>query len=170
MPLSVLVINEPPDTDNDVPQPLLELFQKYTCTPDGRVYSPFQHQAKVFRLLMVDQEAFLIAGTAAGKTLAIAVPLFEKLRTGRIRKVLLMYPTIALMEHQRRVMDTLAEITGLEVSHLQGGMSRTELIAALNKPVTLGCPDSAFGYLGAVLRCSANARRMRSTLVGARRW
>ncbi|MGC8946187.1 MAG: hypothetical protein ACP5N6_08530, partial [Anaerolineae bacterium] len=77
MPLSVSVINEPPDTDNDVPQPLLELFQGYTRTPDGWVYSPFRHQAEVFRLVMGNQEVFLVAGTAAGKTLAIAVPLFE---------------------------------------------------------------------------------------------
>ncbi|WP_347245677.1 DEAD/DEAH box helicase, partial [Thermogutta sp.] len=86
------------------------------------------------------------AGTAAGKTLAIAVPLFEKLKTGRIRKVLLMYPTIALMEDQRQVMDRLAQITSLEIGQLQGGMSRTELIAALNKPVILATPDEIYWF------------------------
>ena len=146
MSLSVLVTNQAPDTDNDVPQPLLELFQEYTRTSDGRVYSPFRHQAEVFRLVMMDQEAFLIAGTAAGKTLAVAVPLFEKLRTGHIHKVLLMYPTIALMEDQRRVMDALAEITGLEIGQLQGGMSRTALMVALNKPVILATPDEIYWF------------------------
>lgn len=146
MSLSVLVVNQPPDTDNNVPQPLLELFQEYTRTLNGQTYSPFQHQAEVFRRVMADQEVFLVAGTAAGKTLAIAVPLFEKLRTGRIRKVLLMYPTIALMEDQRRVMDTLAEITGLEIGQLRGGMSRAELMTALNKPVILATPDEVYWF------------------------
>jgi ATP-dependent helicase YprA (DUF1998 family) len=57
-----------------------------------------------------------------------------------------MYPTIALMEDQRRVMDALAEITGLEIGQLQGGMSRTELMAALNKPVILATPDEVYWF------------------------
>jgi ATP-dependent helicase YprA (DUF1998 family) len=43
----------------------------------GQNCVPFQHQAEAFRLVANDQEVFLVAGTAAGKTLAIAVPLFE---------------------------------------------------------------------------------------------
>jgi DEAD/DEAH box helicase domain-containing protein len=121
---------------------MLELFQAYS----GQAYAPFEHQARTFRLVENDEEAFLVAGTAAGKTLAIAVPLFHKLRTGRIRKVLLMYPTLALMEDQRCVMDKLAEITGLEVGQIQGGMSRAQLIAALNKPVILATPDAVYWF------------------------
>jgi len=146
MSLSILVTNQPPATDNDVPQPLKELFEEYTQATDGRIYSLFRHQAEVFRALAKDQEVFLVAGTAAGKTLAIAVPLFQKLREGRIQKVLLMYPTIALMEDQRRVMDKLAEITGLKVGQLRGGLSRTELMAALNKPVILATPDEVYWF------------------------
>ncbi|MBC7345709.1 MAG: DEAD/DEAH box helicase, partial [Clostridia bacterium] len=145
-PLSVLVTNQPPETDENVPEPVKDLFQAYTRIADGQARIPFRHQAKVFRRVLEDQEVFLVAGTAAGKTLAIAVPLFYKLREGRIRKVLLMYPTIALMEDQRRVMDTLAEITGLRIGQLQGGMSRTELIAALNKPVILATPDEVYWF------------------------
>jgi len=146
MSLSILVTNQPPDADDNVPRPLEELFQDYTQATDGRVYSLFRHQAEVFRLLAADQEVFLVAGTAAGKTLAIAVPLFQKLREGRIHRILLMYPTIALMDDQRRVMDKLAEITGLEVGQLRGGLSRTELIAALNKPVILATPDEVYWF------------------------
>jgi len=146
MPLSVLVTNQPPDIDNDVPRPMLELFQEYTRTPDGRASSPFRHQVEVFQLVMGNQEVFLVAGTAAGKTLAVAVPLFNKLKTGQIRKILLMYPTIALMEDQRRVMDTLGQITGLEIGQLQGGMSRTELMSTLNKPVILATPDEVYWF------------------------
>lgn len=146
MPLSVLVTNQLPETDKNVPEPVKNLFQAYTRVKYGEAHLPFRHQAEVFRRVLEGQEVFLVAGTAAGKTLAIAVPLFHKLREGRIRKVLLMYPTIALLEDQRRVMDTLAEITGLRIGQLQGGMSRTELMAALNRPVILATPDEVYWF------------------------
>ncbi len=108
---------------------------------------PFKHQAQVFRLVgEEDKEAYLVAGTASGKTLAIAVPLFHKLQTKQIRRVLLMYPTIALMEDQRRVMDKLAEITHVDVGMIQGGMTRSELISALNKQVILATPDAVYWF------------------------
>ena len=146
MPLSVLVTNQPPETTEKVPKAIMDLFQAYIRAIDGKAYPLFRHQAEVFHRVSEDQEVFLVAGTAAGKTLAVAVPLFHKLREGRIRKVLLMYPTIALMEDQRRVMNTLAEITGLQIGQLQGGMSRTELMAALNRPVILATPDEVYWF------------------------
>lgn len=142
MSASILVTNTPPTTDDNVPQPLLAIFQNYTHVACGQRYAPFSHQAQTFRLVAQDEEVFLVAGTAAGKTLAIAVPLFAKLQAGRIHKVLLMYPTIALMEDQGKVMQKLAEITGLEVGQIQGGMTRAQLIAALNKPVIMATPDA----------------------------
>ena len=129
--------------DHEVDTHLLSVFRAYLGDSTAK---PFVHQAKVFDAVLNDQQVRLIAGTAAGKTLAIAVPLFGKLRSGRIRKVLLMYPTIALLEDQRKVMDTLAEFTGLEVGQLQGGMSRSRLIAALNKPVILATPDVVYWF------------------------
>lgn len=146
MTLSILVANQPPTTDADLPQPLLELFQAYTRAKSGQALCPFEHQAQTFRVVEQDTEALLVAGTAAGKTLAIAVPLFHKLQTGRIRKVLFMYPTIALMEDQRQVMDQLAKLTGLEVGQIQGGMSRSQLMSALNKPVLLATPDAVYWF------------------------
>lgn len=148
MPVSFTVTNQPPERVelDGTALPLVELFQSYTQAKDGRHYPLFRHQAEVFNLLMQDKEIFLVAGTAAGKTLAIAVPIFYKLATGRIRKALFMYPTVALMEDQRRVMDELARLTGLEVGQLQGGMSRTELIASLNKPVILATPDEVYWF------------------------
>jgi len=142
MSLTIQVTNQPSDTDAEVEQSLLELFRAYA----GQGCVPFRHQAEAFRRVANNQEVFLVAGTAAGKTLAVAVPLFDKLREKRVRKVLLMYPTIALMEDQRRVMDALARITGLEIGQLQGGMSRTELMAALNKPVILATPDEVYWF------------------------
>ncbi|MGB9880964.1 MAG: DEAD/DEAH box helicase, partial [Anaerolineae bacterium] len=146
MPISILVTNQPPSVDDRISPEIKQLFESYCLSNQGKIFSPFEHQAAAFRLIESNQEVFLVAGTAAGKTLAIAVPLFHKLREGRIRKVLLMYPTIALMEDQRRVMDTLAEITGLQIGQLQGGMSRTELMAALNKPVILATPDEVYWF------------------------
>jgi hypothetical protein len=146
MSLPILVTNRPPETDGSVSQPLKELFQAYTRAKYEQVFPPFCHQAEVFRLIAQGEEVFLVAGTAAGKTLAIAVPLFHKLKTECIRKALLMYPTIALMNDQRQVMDTLAEITGLETGQIQGGMSRTKLIAALNKPLILATPDAVYWF------------------------
>jgi DEAD/DEAH box helicase domain-containing protein len=146
MPLTVLVTNQAPETDENVPEPLKDLFQAYTQVKYGEAHLPFRHQAEVFRRVLEDQEIVLVAGTAAGKTLAIAVPLFHKLREGSIRKVLLMYPTIALMEDQRRVMDALAEITGFQIGQLRGELSRTELMAALNRPVILATPDEVYWF------------------------
>ncbi len=152
--ITLLVTNQSPATDNNVFRPLLDLFEQYTQVYQGQVYPLFQHQAQVFRLIEADQEVFLVAGTAAGKTLAIATPLFHKLATRRIRKVLFMYPTIALMEDQRRVMDGLARLTGLsllagtamEIGLIRGGMSRAELIETLNRPVILATPDAIYWF------------------------
>ncbi len=147
MPISILVRNIPPETDRAVGKTVLSLFEDYTSrTQGGSPYPPFRHQAEAFRLIAKNKEVFLVAGTAAGKTLAVAVPLIRKIVDGRIRKILFMYPTVALMDDQRKVMDSLADISGLEVGRLQGGMSRTELIAALNKPVILSTPDEIYWF------------------------
>lgn len=142
MCFSLLVTNQPPVTDANVSQTVLELFQAYV----GQHHLPYDHQAQTFRLVEADNNVFLVAGTAAGKTLAIALPLFEKLKIGRIHKVLFMYPTIALMEDQTRVMRRLGELTGLGVSQIQGGMSRSQLITALNEPVILATPDAIYWF------------------------
>lgn len=146
MPLTTVVRNQAPSTSADVPEPLLNLFQEFGLRGHQRLL-PFTHQAEVFRLVGEENgEVLLVAGTAAGKTLAIAVPLLWKLKEGIIRRVVLMYPTVALLEDQRNVMDTLAEITDLEVGQLQGGMSRSQLIAALNKPIILATPDEVYWF------------------------
>ena len=144
--MEITVTNQPPEQDANVPPPLMELFQKYTLEKYGEKFPPFAHQAEVFRQIDGDKEVFLVAGTAAGKTLAVAVPLFKKLQNGCIRKVLLMYPTIALMDDQRRVMDDLGEITGVKIGQLQGGMSHSQLIENLNRQVILATPDAIYWF------------------------
>ncbi len=148
MTISITVTNTSPTTTDRVSADLLELFQSYyRVQGETTTYLPYEHQADVFRLVgEQNQEAYLVAGTASGKTLAIAVPLFHKLKTKQIRRVLLMYPTIALLEDQRRVMDRLAEITGAEIGQIHGGMPRSALISALNKQVILATPDAVYWF------------------------
>ena len=143
--MKIIVTNRAPGNDSNVSQALLELFQKYTSRRYGEKHFPFTHQAEVFRQIDADKEVFLVAGTAAGKTLAVAVPLFDKLQRGRIRKVLLMYPTIALMEDQRRVMEDLGEITDVKIGVIKGGMSHSQVIDNLNRQVILATPDAISG-------------------------
>ena len=92
MSISMVVTNRPPEISEDVPKALLDLFQDFTFRRDKQRLYPFKHQAEVFKLVSQEQnDVFLVAGTASGKTLAIAIPLFWKLKQGIIRKVLLMY-------------------------------------------------------------------------------
>ena len=144
--MEITVTNQPPESDVNVSPPLMELFQKYTIKKYRKEFPPFTHQAEVFRQIDAGKEVFLVAGTAAGKTLAVAVPLFKKLQNGCLRKVLLMYPTIALMNDQRRVMDDLGEITSVKIGQLQGGMSHSQLIENLNRQVILATPDAIYWF------------------------
>lgn len=108
---------------------------------------PFEHQNQAFDVVANQQKAlYLIAGTASGKTLAIALPLFHLLRQKKIRRVLFIYPTLALLDDQRRVMETLARVTNLQVAEIKGGMKRSELIKALNQPVILATPDAIYWF------------------------
>ncbi len=144
--MRIEVTNQGPNYEKEchIPGDVLKLFRDALELPHAL---PFTHQAEAFRCIgEADQEVALIAGTAAGKTLAAAVPLFWKLRERRIKKVLFMYPTLALLEDQRKVMDRLAEITGLEIGEIKGGLSKSHLIASLNKHVILATPDAIYWF------------------------
>ncbi len=146
--MELVVTNEPPEGQRCESSPgrLLEIFR---AGAGNQSAEPFLHQAQAFNQILSNDELFLVAGTASGKTLAVGAPLFYKLEQGEIRKVLLMYPTIALLEDQRRVMQGLAKATGLDeqIGRLQGGMSRSALIHNLNKRVLLATPDAVYWFL-----------------------
>ncbi len=142
MSIRIFVTNQHPEVEKNVHSDILNLFHRFI----GKEILPFKHQGETLKFLMENREIYLLAGTAAGKTLAVALPLFHKLKRGQIQKVILMYPTIALIEDQRRVMNQLASLTGLEVSLIQGGMSRSQLVAALTKPVILVTPDAVYWF------------------------
>lgn len=154
MSLEIRVTNEPPLQANlleDVAQQqLLNIFRAYA----GPHTRPYVHQAEVWEKIAAGQNTFVVAGTASGKTLAAAVPLFYKLfrapEPQRIRHALWMYPTIALLEDQRRVLTGLGKAIGLDsevtIGELYGGMSRSQLIKALTKPVILATPDEIYWF------------------------
>ena len=145
--MEFVVTNEPPKGQRceGLPGRLLEIFR---AGAGGHGAKPFRHQARAFGRILTNDELFLEAGTASGKTLAVGAPLFYELEQGTIRKVLLMYPTLALLEDQRRVLTLLANATGLteEVGQLRGGMSRSALIHNLNKRVLLATPDAVYWF------------------------
>lgn len=108
---------------------------------------PFSHQQEAFDVVVNQRKSlYMIAGTAAGKTLAVGLPLFHLLKNKEIKRVLFMYPTLALLDDQRRVMEKLARITHLQVGEIKGGMTRAELITALNCPVILATPDAIYWF------------------------
>lgn len=108
---------------------------------------PFSHQKDAFEIVANQRKAlYMIAGTAAGKTLAIGLPLFHLLKNGEISRALFMYPTLALLDDQRRVMEKLARITKVKVAEIKGGMTRNELISALNCSVILATPDAIYWF------------------------
>ncbi|WP_165874335.1 DEAD/DEAH box helicase [Rubrobacter taiwanensis] len=145
--MEFVVTNEPPKGQKceELPGRLIEIFRAGARSQSAE---PFWHQAQAFSRLLDDQELVLVAGTASGKTLAVGTPLFYKLQRGEIHKVLLMYPTLALLEDQRRVLQLLAETTDLteEIGQLRGGMSRSALIHNLNKRVLLATPDAVYWF------------------------
>ncbi len=129
--------------------------------PDDKVMAKFRavvgdenadllpQQEEAFRHVLAGKAVRLVAGTASGKTLAVALPLFEKLERGEIKKVTFLYPTLALMEDQRRVMDLLASVYGFEgaIGTIRGGMPRSRLVDALGKRVIVATPDAIYWFL-----------------------
>lgn len=144
--MKLLVTNEGPSHADEaaVMPELLTLFRTIIDSPNGL---PFTHQAEAFDSIEArNRQVRLIAGTAAGKTLAVAIPLAWKLREGLIRRVMFLYPTLALLEDQRKVIDRLADQTELEVGEVKGGMTRTQLLRALNKNLILATPDAVYWF------------------------
>ena len=102
--MEILVTNIPPEINSDVDIPELQLFRAYVGDNNAL---PYFHQSLAFKQIRKGENVTLVAGTAAGKTLAVAVPLLIKLKSDRIKKVMFLYPTIALLEDQQQVIQRL---------------------------------------------------------------
>jgi DEAD/DEAH box helicase domain-containing protein len=149
----VAVVNAPPKQTSEaqVSPSLLAAFRSVLPDDAPPTATPYVHQNQVFDLLWADREVRLVAGTAAGKTLAVAVPLFEKVFgvEHRIGKVLFLYPTRALLADQRGVLERLIRHYGLgenEIGTVRGGMSHGQLVRALSKPVIVATPDAVYWF------------------------
>src|SRR5688572_27531568 len=99
--MEVLVQNPPVSRVGFSDSRIMERFRAFL--DDSRA-EPLSHQAEAFSKVLGGEAVRLVAGTASGKTLSVALPLFEKLERGEVRKLIFLYPTLALMEDQRRVM------------------------------------------------------------------
>lgn len=149
MAIEVLVTNTPPEMENGVSKSELELFQKYMRAKNGpEKFVPFKHQAEAFNTISAGKEVLLVAGTAAGKTLAVAIPVFTNILKNKTKKAIFLYPTIALMEDQQKVLFEIAKITGLEdeIGYIQGGMTRGRLIENLAKKIIVATPDAIYWF------------------------
>src|SRR5581483_873421 len=112
MTINVHVTNKTPDyaTSTGVDLAALELFRAYMADPTAL---PFRHQADTWQEVFTGGQVRLVAGTAAGKTLAISVPLVTQLFQQRtVGKVIFIYPTRALLEDQGRVLRKLVACAG----------------------------------------------------------
>lgn len=149
MAIEVLVTNTPPEMDDDVSKSELELFRKYMEVKNGPGdFIPFKHQAEAFKTISSGKEALLVAGTAAGKTLAVAIPVFTNILKNKTKKAMFLYPTIALMEDQQKVLLEIAKLTGLEdeIGYIQGGMTRGRLTENLAKRIIVATPDAIYWF------------------------
>ncbi|MCK8826430.1 DEAD/DEAH box helicase [Natroniella acetigena] len=138
---------------------LIDKFQRHMSDDkDKKVdFLPYIHQHETFERIMNDEEILLTAGTSAGKTLAHAIPLFYKVKEGLVDKILLLYPTRALLQDQLNEMSELANIYELEdeIAEIKGGMSRTQVIAALNKKIIIATPDSIYWFFNKNIKYSS---------------
>ncbi|TDX59020.1 DEAD/DEAH box helicase [Orenia marismortui] len=139
-------------------KPLIDYFQNYMGKGGKKAdFLPYVHQHETFKRIMDNEEILLTAGTSAGKTLSHAIPLFYKIKNQLADKILLLYPTRALLQDQKGVMDDLAKIYGLEdqVAEIKGGMSRIQVIRALNKKIIIATPDSIYWFFNKNIKYSS---------------
>mgnify|MGYP006271637627 FL=1 len=137
---------------------LIIYFQQHMGDENQKAeFYPYNHQYKVFEKIMNDEEILLTAGTSAGKTLAHSIPLFYKIKKKLIDKILLLYPTRALLQDQKEEMKELAEVYGLqdEIAEIKGGMTRSQVIKSLNKKIIIATPDSIYWFFNKNIKYSS---------------
>ncbi len=136
---------------------LIEYFQRHMGGSKQSDMMPYRHQYNAFIKIMNNEEIMLTAGTSSGKTLAHAIPLFYKIKKGLVDKILFLYPTRALLQDQKTEMIELAKIYGLtdEISEIKGGISRSEIIRAINKKIIIATPDSIYWFFNKNIKYSS---------------
>lgn len=148
---TIRVTSEPPQTEpaSGIDPQVLSLFRSMMDPSDRETVLPYIHQASAFVEVLADREVALVAGTASGKTLAIATPLFHKVfALERARKLIFVYPTRALLADQRRILEGLAANSGHPeaIGEVRGGMTSAGLIRAMSKRVIVATPDALYWF------------------------
>jgi len=92
--------------ERDLPAPL----RQYLDSRNIRLYS---HQCEAIKAFRDQESVILTTSTASGKTLAFALPIFERLLEEPDATFLLLYPTKALTNDQLRAFQSLGEETGI---------------------------------------------------------
>lgn len=147
--VQLTVRSEPPETvaAEVMDGTLLTIFRTVL---ESETALPFTHQAQVFDVIRAGGEVALIAGTAAGKTLAVAVPLLHMAwETKQLGKMVFVYPTRALLTDQLRVLRKVAAALNQDdhaIGEVHGGMTSAALIEALSKRVIVATPDALYWF------------------------
>jgi len=137
------VLNIPPKIEKNVPEDLLSIFRKCLGIKDAY---PFTHQAEAWKKALKEESLYLVAGTAAGKSLAALIPLIYRVAKGDSQKLVCMYPLRALLEDQQKLIKKITDLCGLkdEIGIIKGGMTRSEIIHALTKKIIIATPDAVY--------------------------
>jgi len=85
-------------------------LQRYLDFRNIRLYS---HQCEAIEAFRARESVILTTSTASGKTLAFALPIFERILEDPDATFLLLYPTKALTNDQMRAFQSLGEETGI---------------------------------------------------------
>lgn len=104
---------------------------------NGGIRQLYAHQVATIEALRQHRNVVLASPTASGKTLAFALPTFERalLRPGS--RALYLYPTKALIGDQLRALRTLAEQVGASVEVLTGDTPRDKRAELADDPPTI---------------------------------
>jgi DEAD/DEAH box helicase domain-containing protein len=97
----------------------------------------YAHQVATVVALRQNRNVVLASPTASGKTLAFALPTFERALERPAARALYIYPTKALIGDQLRALRPLAEALGASVDTLTGDTPRDKRIALAADPPTI---------------------------------
>ena len=104
----------------------------------------FRHQALAVQAALKGQNVALVTGTASGKTLSFAIPVFDELLRNKQSRAMFFYPTKALAGDQLKSLQALAAALGMPgtVFRFDGDTSTDDRKRALTSGRLLLCtPD-----------------------------
>jgi DEAD/DEAH box helicase domain-containing protein len=92
-----------------IPENLHPTLKRYL---DNEGIRPYIHQAESFHAAQSGEDIILTTPTASGKTLAFALPIFDRLLSDPDARALLLYPTKALARDQLAALKAIDSATG----------------------------------------------------------